>query len=53
MEGEIFNSRTQCMGRPRKSEDMSELRNEPTTTGLHQKKLIALSCDIGISSFLG
>jgi hypothetical protein len=34
-------------------EDVPELRNGPTTTWLHQKKLIALSCNIRFSSFLG
>jgi hypothetical protein len=36
----------------RKSEQVSELRKGLTRTRLHQKKLIAPSCNIGISSFL-
>jgi hypothetical protein len=53
MEREILNSRTQGQRNARKSEDVSELRNGPTTTRLHQKKLIAPSCDIRFSSFWG
>jgi hypothetical protein len=53
MEREILNSRTQGQRNARESEDMSELRNGPTTTRLHQKKLIAPSCDIQFLSFLG
>jgi hypothetical protein len=34
-----------------KSEDTSELRKGSTRTRLHQKKLIAPSCDIGFPSF--
>jgi hypothetical protein len=35
-----------------KSEDVSELRKGPTRTKLHQKKLIAPSCNIGLPSFM-
>jgi hypothetical protein len=41
MEREVYNSRTQGQRNPKKSEDVSELRNGLTTTRLHQKKLIA------------
>jgi hypothetical protein len=53
MEREFLNSRTQGKRNARKSEDVSELRNGPTTTKLHQKKLKAPSCDVRFSSFLG
>jgi hypothetical protein len=53
MDREILDSRTQGHRNARKSEDVPELRNGPTTTKLHQKKLIAPSCDIWFSSFLG
>jgi hypothetical protein len=53
MEREILNSRTKGHRNARKSEDVSEARNGPTTTRLHLKRLIAPSCDIGFSSFLG
>jgi hypothetical protein len=52
MERENFNSRTQGQRNARKSEDVSELKNGPTTTRLHRRKLIAPSCDIRFSSFL-
>jgi hypothetical protein len=53
MERENFNSRTQGQRNARTTEDVSELRNGPSTTRLHQKKLITPSCDIRFSSFLG
>jgi hypothetical protein len=53
MEREILNSRTQGQRNAWESEDMFELRNGPSTTRLHQKKLIAPSCDIRFSSLLG
>jgi hypothetical protein len=53
MEREILNSRTQGKRNAWKSNDVSELRNGPSTTRLHRKKLIAPSCDIRFSSFLG
>jgi hypothetical protein len=53
METENFNSRTQGQRNARKSEDVSELRNGPTTTRPDQKKRIAPSWDIRFSSFLG
>jgi hypothetical protein len=41
MAREILDFGTQGLRNARKSEDVSELRNGPTTTRLHQKKLIA------------
>jgi hypothetical protein len=46
-------SGTSSLRNAKKNEDVSELRNGPTTTNLHQKKLIAHSCDIRFSSFFG
>jgi hypothetical protein len=53
MERENFNSRIQSQRNARKIEDVSQLRNGPTTTRFHQKKVIAPWCGIRFSSFLG
>jgi hypothetical protein len=53
MVGGNLNSGSSGQRNARKSEEVSELRNGPTTTSLHQKKLIAPSCDIRFSSFFG
>jgi hypothetical protein len=42
MEREILKARTQGQRNARKIEDVSKLRNRPTTTRLHEKKLIAV-----------
>jgi hypothetical protein len=51
MEREILDFETDGQRNAWESEDVSELRNGPTTTRVHQKKLIARSCDIRFSSF--
>jgi hypothetical protein len=53
MTGENLDYGTQGQRNAWESEDMFEMRNRPITTRLHLKKLIAPSCDIRFSSFLG
>jgi hypothetical protein len=51
MAGESLDSGTEGERNGSKSEDVSELRKEPSRSRLHQKKLIAPLCDIGFPRF--